>query len=247
MATRGWARNSTAACEGCKACAAHAHSPWQRLDAGLEATLARARTQRDYSAGQAVFRQGDGNSGVYCVAAGTIAIRRLDSAGYSVLLKLAYPGDTLGYRSFLSGGEHKTSAEAVGPARVCRIERSALATVLAQSPALSFAILARASADVELAQEMLMQQATLSNRGRLCQLLVDLVNHHGVSHGDGSGSVHLPVSRRDLASMIGTRHETVSRIMTRLEKDGLALFSGRAVSIPSLDALAAERGSGAED
>lgn len=231
----------TGSCEGCGACAAHPDSLWQQLDGELAGLIGNARVRRLYGSGQAVFRQGDPNAGVYCIAEGTVAIRRLDSVGNSVLLKLAYPGHTLGYRSFLSGGEHKTSAEAVGPACVCRIERGALAAAVAQSPALSLAILARASADIELAQDMLMQQATLSNRGRLCQLLVDLVDHHGITHADGSGCVHLPVSRRDLASMIGTRHETVSRIMTRLEKDGLARFSGRSVSIPSLEALAAER------
>lgn len=247
MASRVVESRNSSACAGCKACAAHGSSPWQRLDGEFERLLGRARTQHAYASGQAMFHQGDRNAGIYCIATGTVAIRRLDAAGNSVLLKLAYPGDTLGYRSFLRGSEHKTSAEAVGPAIACRIERSTLAAAVAQHPALSSAILARATADIEMAQDMLMQQATMSNRGRLCQLLADLVSQHGNAHTDGSASVHLPVSRRDLASMIGIRHETISRIMTRLEKDGLARFSGRSVSIPCLDALALERSCGAEE
>ncbi len=63
---------------------------------------------------------------------------------------------------------------------------------------------------------------------------------HGRRRVDGSQSIDLPVSRRDLASMIGTRHETISRIIGRLETDGMAHFSGRQVIIPSVEALAAE-------
>ena len=40
--------------------------------------------------------------------------------------------------------------------------------------------------------------------------------------------------------MVGTRHETISRIIGRLETDGVAYFSGRQVTIPSVEALAAE-------
>jgi DNA-binding Lrp family transcriptional regulator len=43
--------------------------------------------------------------------------------------------------------------------------------------------------------------------------------------------MELPLSRRDLASMIGTRHETLSRIISRLEEDGVARFSGRTVHV----------------
>jgi CRP/FNR family transcriptional regulator len=40
--------------------------------------------------------------------------------------------------------------------------------------------------------------------------------------------------------MVGARHETISRIIGRLETDGIAHFSGRQVTIPSMEALAAE-------
>jgi CRP/FNR family transcriptional regulator len=40
--------------------------------------------------------------------------------------------------------------------------------------------------------------------------------------------------------MVGARHETISRIIGRLETDGVAHFSGRQVTIPSMEALTAE-------
>lgn len=202
--------------------------------------LDRSRRRRDYGPGEIVFAQGDDNDGVYCVSGGTVGIRRLDRSGNSVLLGLAYPGDTIGYRSFLSGGEHKTSAEALGPSVLCHIDRATVAALLAGSPALGLRFLKRSIGEVEHAHEMMFRQATLSNRHKLVHLLLVLVSKHGHRLANGSQSIELPVSRRDLASMVGTRHETISRIISRLETDGIAHFSGRQVTIPSMEALTAD-------
>ena len=223
----------------CCECFVASRSVWAGLDRPCFEMLAKGLSRRDYGSGQVVFLQGDPNAGIYCVRAGMIAIRRTDANGNSALLKLAYPGDTLGYRSFFEGNEHRSSAEAIGPAVVCRISRRTLLAAIAESPALNRCFVSRAVSDAESAYNTLTRQVALSNRGRLCQVLIDLTARHGYRDDDGADLLHLPITRRDLAAMIGTRHETVSRIMARLEKEGLAAFSGRMVRIPRLDALVA--------
>ena len=69
--------------------------------------------------------------------------------GNSVLLELAYPGDTIGYRSFLTGSEHKTSAEALGPSVVCHIDRATITALLAGNPALGLRFLKRSIGELE--------------------------------------------------------------------------------------------------
>jgi CRP/FNR family transcriptional regulator len=226
--------------QSCVVCHVWRRSDWQELDDAGRQVLCRARHRKDYAPGAIVFAQGADNDGIHCVSGGTVGIRRLDHNGNSVLLGLAYPGDTIGYRSFLTGGEHKTSAEALGPSVLCHVDRATLSALLASSPALGLRFLKRSIGELEHAHEMMFRQATLSNRHKLVHLLLVLVGKHGQRHADGSQSIELPVSRRDLASMVGTRHETVSRIIGRLETDGIARFSGRQVTIPSMEALTAE-------
>lgn len=224
----------------CIVCHVGRRSDWRDLDEAASALLEGGRRRREYGSGEVVFAQGERNDGVHCVSGGTVGIRRLDANGNSVLLGLAYPGDTIGYRSFLTGGEHKTSAEALGPSVVCHIDRATLTALLAGNPAFGLRFLKRSIFELEHAHDTMFRQATLSNRHQLVHLLLVLVRRHGRRHANGSQSIDLPVSRRDLASMIGTRHETVSRIIGRLETDGMAHFSGRQVIIPSVEALAAE-------
>ncbi|HUI94166.1 MAG TPA: Crp/Fnr family transcriptional regulator [Xanthobacteraceae bacterium] len=229
-----------AAGHACAVCHVGRRSDWHDLDEASLALLERGRRRRDYGSGEVVFAQGARNAGVYCVSGGTVGIRRLDSNGNSVLLELAYPGDTIGYRSFLTDSVHKTSAEALGPSVVCHLDRATLTALLAANPAVGLRFLKRSINAVETAHDTMFRQATLSNRHKLVHLLLVLVGRHGHRLANGSQSIDLPVSRRDLASMVGTRHETISRIIGRLETDGIAHFSGRQVTIPSIDALAAE-------
>lgn len=223
----------------CEGCDHRLNNEWQVLEGDALASLGRAKTHRQYRAGQALFAQGDANTGVYCINAGTVGIRQLDASGNAVLLGLAYPGDVLGYRSLLEGRTHKTSAEALGPCAACKIDRRAVLHLLERQPALGLAFLRRSNREVERAHEALFRTAVLSNRQKLLHVLAGLAEQHGEAHADGTHGLDLPVSRRDLASMIGTRHETLSRIMGRVEDEGLARFSGRRVQIPSLAALLA--------
>jgi len=224
----------------CGACHVGRRSDWQGLDQTARALLGRGLSRREYGSGEVIFAQGDANAGVHCVSGGIVGIRRLDPNGNSVLLGLAYPGDTIGYRSFLTGGEHRTSAEALGPSVVCHVDRTTVAALLEVAPSLGLQFLRRSIGELELAHDTMFRQATLSNRHQLVHLLLVLVRRHGRPLDNGAQAIELPVSRRDLASMIGTRHETVSRIIGRLETDGVAYFSGRQVTIPSVETLAAE-------
>jgi CRP-like cAMP-binding protein len=226
--------------QACRACHIGRRSDWYELDEAAADLLAHGQSRREYFSGEVVFAQGDPNDGVHCVSGGIVGIRRLDANGNSVLLGLAYPGDTIGYRSFLIGGEHRTSAEALGPSVVCHVDSATMAVLLARNPALGLRFLRRSIGELENAHDTMLRQATLSNRHQLVHLLLVLVRRHGRRHANGMQSIDLPVSRRDLASMIGARHETISRIIGRLEMDGVAQFSGRHVMIPSVEALAAE-------
>jgi CRP/FNR family transcriptional regulator len=225
--------------DSCLDCPHRARSSWRGLDDTALAAIDRVRRTRTYEPGQAVFAQGTDGPGVCCVRSGTLAERRLDSDGNTVLLALHYPSDLVGYRALLTGGEHQTSAEALGRATVCVIEAAAVAETMTHHPEVAMELLRRSSAEVDRAQDQLFRAATLSNRDRLILLLLDLLRRHGRAGADGAQAIELPLSRRDLASMIGVRHETLSRLMGRLEADGLASFSGRHVTIADPRALAA--------
>lgn len=215
----------------CCECLPREHNEWSVLSDEELNLLTQAKKCRKYHAGESIFAIGEPSHGVYCIVSGGAAVRKIDAAGNSILLHLVYPGGTLGYRGVLLDEERRSSAEALGPSKICFIDRHIVQTLLERNPTLGQQFLRRVVTDVDDAHDKLVRNATLSNRTKFVHLLLALMNRHGRTATDGSRVMELPLSRRDLASMIGARHETLSRIIGRLEDDGLARFSGRTVCV----------------
>ena len=224
----------------CLECGLRQRNEWRVLVEEELKLLAQAKKCRLYQAGEPIFSAGEPSHGIYCVASGTVAIRKVDAEGNAVLVQLGYPGDTLGYRGILLGENRRSSAEALGPSKVCFIDKQMIRSLLDKNPALGLQFLRRVTADLDDAHAKLVQNATFSNRTKFVHLLLVLMNRHGRTATDGSRVMQLPLSRRDLASMIGARHETLSRIISRLEEDGIARFSGRTVHVTQPNSLLEE-------
>ncbi|MBK8181963.1 MAG: Crp/Fnr family transcriptional regulator [Candidatus Competibacteraceae bacterium] len=226
--------------DDCIECRLRQQNEWRVLESEEIKVLAQSQKCRLYQAGEAVFSEGEPSHGIYCINSGTVAIRKINSGGNAVLVQLAYPGDTLGYRGLLLGGNRCASAEALGASKICFIHRDAVCALLDRNPALGLQFLRRINADLDDAHAKLVQNATFSNRTKFVHLLLVLMNRHGRTANDGSRVMQLPLSRRDMASMIGARHETLSRIISRLQEDGIARFSGRTVHVTQPNSLVDE-------
>lgn len=235
-------RNRTAASTrpGCAGCFNRRLSDWKALSDEEATILAAGQSSRTLASGESVFRAGSPGDRVFCVASGSVALRQTDTEGNSVLLQLAYPGDVLGYAECITGGSFSSDAEALGPCTVCVIERDTVQRLTDVNPTLGVQFLKRTSQHLQDARQQLVHNATLSNRARFAHLLMNLAERHGRRRIDGETTMQLPLSRRDLASLVGTRHETLSRIISRLDQEGVAYFSGRNVRIPRIDSLRQE-------
>lgn len=148
--------------DACELCHLGERSMWHGLDSRARNLLAGKLTRREYGSGEVVIAQGEANDGVYCISSGTVAMRRLDGAGNSVLLCFGYPGDVIGYQAFLAGRPHQNSAEALGPTVTCRIGRATLTALLEAIPALGLRFLKRSIGEAEQAYDAIFRQSVLS-------------------------------------------------------------------------------------
>jgi len=90
--------------------------------------------------------------------------------------------------------------------------------------------------DLNEAQDRILRLATHTVRARFARFLLDLVDP-GKSEAGDTLSLELPVSRQDLAAMLGTRPETMSRAIRHLERAGIAHFRDRRVHVPAVGRL----------
>lgn len=187
-------------------------------------------------AGDIVYNQGDDCNGIYCIQEGLVGLRRVDSEGRSILMRLANVGETIGYRALLSNSQHTLTAEVMMPSRVCFIPRQVIVDLLTRNPALGMRFLDHSLRDIESTEERVMGVETWSVRTRFLHALLTLYQRFGEQDAQGA-HLTLPLSRRDLAELVGTTPETMSRTITAVQAEGLMRFKGRSIRIPDLDAV----------
>lgn len=215
----------------CANCRFYEQSLWQPVSGTNVSTLTRSFTRRELDSGSVLFHQGADSSGVYCVSRGLIAIRSFDSDGGSSLLRLAYPGELIGYRAFLTGREHRTEAKALLPSRVCVVAHRDAKQVIQACPAVLVRLAERCADELDLCHERIQDAARIPNKARLAQLLDELMQAHGEEKGD-IRRMRLPISRQDLADILGVQPETLSRLLRRLQNEGVLHSSGRWIEMP---------------
>jgi len=224
----------------CFTCKTREITDWCVLPDDEVQMLENGRHMKVYGPGEMLFHEGDPCNGVYCIETGLVGIRKSDAEGNSVLLQLISPGDTVGYRAMLADEDFSASAEVLEPSRICRLDKGTVRSLLEKNPALGLRYLKKVSANLDEAEEKILHSATLSVRARFAHLLMVLLDRYGAATEDQQAVFELPLSRHDMASMIGTTPESMSRTIKKMESDNIALFDGRTVTIPSVDALVNE-------
>jgi len=221
----------------CFTCQTRGKTEWCVLSEQELGVVDVGKSCREFLPGETVFHEGDQCGGVHCIESGLIGIRKTNSSGSEILLRLSHPGDTMGYRSFLAGDDHNNSAEALEPSVICFIDKSTVQGLLKLNPSLGLRFLRHAAKDLDAAEELVLQSATLPVRARFAHLLLALKDRYGVDGADGELTLKLPLSRQNMAAMIGIRPESMSRTIRSFEDDNVARFSGRQVHVPKLDGL----------
>jgi CRP-like cAMP-binding protein len=199
------------------------------------------RVESLLAVGQHLFHEHHPCHGLHCIESGLLALRKVDGLGNSVILRLAHPGETLGFPAYFGRMDYTASAEALRESRVCFFPARLVQEILARNTGLHEEFSRMLAQELFDYGEARLRMATRTLEWRLQELLLQLLP--GCGHVDDSGNqavLELPLSRRDLAAMLGVRPETVARAVRQLGEQGLATFRGRAITIPDLRRLRKE-------
>ena len=173
----------------------------------------------EYSAGAAIFWEGDPAGQIFDIADGVLRVYKILADGRRAIVGFIYPGDVLGVscqRRYLF------TAEAVTDVKVRRFSRGRFFSLISESPALRPQLFALLCDEMSAAQDQMLLLGHKSAEERVVSFLLAVHRKSAVGN-----DIHLPMGRLDMADYLGLTIETVSRTMTSLTRRGLIAAAGR--------------------
>jgi CRP/FNR family transcriptional regulator len=221
----------------CFTCQNRERSDWCALSGDDLKLLNQSKVTNVYEPGQILFYEGNPCLGIYCIDEGTVALRKSDGRGGSVVTRILGPGQIAGYLAYFGGRGYSSTGEAVTTARICFIDKAAVRQLLEHNPTLGQHFLTSLAEGYREAESERVLASVLPLKARVAHLLLVLKDRFGTGTDEGTLTIDLPLSRRDIASMVAARPESLSRAIRELEDEEVATFNGRAVVVPDLDRL----------
>ncbi len=197
--------------------------------------IATSKSTQFYQKGQPIYQEGAAAHGLHCVHQGKIKITKAGGDQKEQIIRLARHGDVLGFRSLLTGHQYSTSAVALDDCVVCFVPRADFLRLLQSNVQFSNSLMQLLAADLGAAEERMLQLAYKPVRERLAAALLLLQRTFGEENPAQAFST--AISREDMAALVGTAKETVSRLLSDFKDAGIIATRGSQITILSASRL----------
>lgn len=222
----------------CSSCPVRHRAACSVLDVEEREALARAGRTRKLKRGELLFAAGDENVACATLLRGALKVAAVDEEGTERILALVHPAGFIG-ELFAPFAHHDVVA--LTDSELCVFPKSEMGRAIEHNPKLSQALLRRSQEDLLQSRELLALSGRRSAAGKVAGLLLGLAEAASDSSCHAAKSFELPLTRGEIAGMLGLTIETVSRAITRLERDGVIRRKGaRGIELVDPARLAAE-------
>ena len=185
-----------------------------------------------YKKDEIIYMPGEESDTLYIVRSGRVKLYRLSTSGKEQVLSFLNPGEFTGELSLFREGSYERYAEAIIDTELCTIKRSDLQEFLLKYPTISLKILSEFSNRIEVSEKQQTRYATEKVETRIALFIAESLEDENAT------TFELPMSKKDLASYLGTTPETISRKLNELEEARLIKrVSNKEIKVLDLDGL----------
>jgi CRP/FNR family transcriptional regulator, cyclic AMP receptor protein len=227
----------------CDSCALSDREFFCKFSPETERAFAEITVRTMFAKGSRLFIEGQPAKGIFLLCSGRAKLTVHSLNGKALILRVAYPGEVLGLESVFSDSISETTAEALEPCQVNFVCISEFRHFLEQYPDASI------NAIRQLGKQNRNFHSKIRSLGlsscvadKLAALLLEW-SKNGIAN---NGSVHLTnyFSHEEIAEMIGTSRETVTRGLKDFRERDLIEIKGSTIFIPNKKRLEAAIGNG---
>ncbi len=182
--------------------------------------------EKSFASGDNIFTEGDESAGFYIILQGRVKVYKLSIEGKEQILHIAGTKELLGAVSAFAGSPYPAYADAIEKTKAFFFPRNEFLKLIKQEPSVVMNIMANLSMRLQHFTKMIENLSLKEVPGRLGAYLLYLCERTGCSD-----SVEIDISKGQLASLLGTTPETLSRILKKLSENKILEVNRRNIKI----------------
>jgi CRP/FNR family transcriptional regulator, cyclic AMP receptor protein len=222
--------------ENCQSCKLRASGYFCQLSAPALKDFNAVNSPATYPAGAVLFLEKQDPRGVFVLCAGQVKLSISSSAGKTLILRIAKPGEILGLMAAMSGGPYEVTAETLHPCQVAFIRRDDFLHFVAKHPEVYQVAVKQLSTLYSGACEQLRTVGlSASAPEKVARVLLDWSTE--AKDTKQGTQIKLPLTHEVIAEFIGTTRETVTRTLSQFKSRQLVALEGSTLMISNRPAL----------
>ena len=182
--------------------------------------------ERSYQKGESIFFEGEPANGFYMVGEGKVKIFKMSLGGKEQILHIFGEGEIFGEVPVFHGMPFPASAETLAATRLLFFPRDTFVALVTRNPSIALNMLAVLSMRLRRFTVQIENLSLKEVPARLAGYLLYLLEEQ-----NREDYVELEISKGQLASLLGTIPETLSRIFAKMSEEGLIEVAGRRINI----------------
>jgi CRP-like cAMP-binding protein len=192
--------------------------------------------QTKYLKGSVIFMEGTPIMGLHFLQSGKVKLMRNEEDGKVVILRLCGKHEMLGHRCFFSRSNYGMTASALEDCNVTFLEKKHILELIKTQPEISYTLLNAFGVELEESDKRTSSLMRKNAGGRLAEFFLALLEKN-CEQDKRQMKIDLHLSREEIASVVGTTSETVTRYITTFKTKGFMKEVDRSLYILKPDEL----------
>lgn len=193
-----------------------------------------AARARSFSRGQTIYFEGDHLRQVMLLTSGSAKMVQFGEDGSAVILRLCGPGELIGTLGLSLQQRYRCTSQALTPCTAMIWESKVFESLSCRFPALRLNVASILYKLLEDMEDRFREISTQCVACRLCRQILRLVEQVGIP---SNGAMEIQMTREDLAQLIGTSLFTVSRLLSKWDRQGIVVTRREGFSLTNVAAL----------
>jgi len=224
--------------EHCTECTVRASRPFCNMSPNAVEALDRSKFAGVYPKGSLLFVEGEQPRGVFILCNGRAKLTTTSSEGRTLIVKIAGPGELLGASATILGRPYEVSGETLEPCQVNFIRRDDFLRLLATHSEVCLRTAHQLSEKYESAQKEIRSLGLAQTTSeKLAKLILDWSHDTGEDTVNGR-RLQVLLTHEEIAQMIGTTRETVTRLLSDFKRRKLISVKGSSFFVLAQEQMA---------